>query len=323
MNIDRLLDLVHCHGTPGDETEVRTWLTQHFESCGWQVETHGQYAITATRKTRDDCPALLITAHMDSPGFSVEKVLKDKTTCITLGTPRFPGKAAEVRLRGKSSISELTQLDDDKNSYELKALGKQQAGDRACYATAPQLVNNEYILSPFLDNRLGCFLLAELAAALPKKKLPVNVILGATASEEMCGFGAAVLAEAISPDLVICLDATYEDEDQDVLMGSGPCLTLSDASMLLGTDYRDRVLKQAEALGIPLQTEVYNHSGTDAKAFPAQGRDCPVLAILIPTKGNHSPVEQAAIADIEALHKLLASLCQSRNTINKLIGSPT
>jgi putative aminopeptidase FrvX len=59
-----------------------------------------------------------------------------------------------------------------------------------------------------------------------------------------------------------------------------------------------------------LQTEVYNYSGTDARAFPHQGLPAPVYALLLPTRGNHTPTETAHVADLHAwldlLHALLA-----------------
>ena len=125
-------------------------------------------------------------------------------------------------------------------------------------------------------------------------------MLGATAAEETGGFGARVLAEKVRPDLAVVLDTTYASEEQDVRLGSGPVLTLSDASVLLSPALRDRVLGLMAEARVPLQTEVYNFSGTDARAFPQQGLSCPVLPVLVPTLGNHSPCETADQRDLDA-----------------------
>jgi len=86
-----------------------------------------------------------------------------------------------------------------------------------------------------------------------------------------------------------------------VNIGLGPVLTLSDASVILSCATRDKVREIFRNVGIPLQTEVYNYSGTDAKAFPLAGLKCPVLALLIATLGNHSPIESASVDDVEML----------------------
>jgi len=174
-------------------------------------------------------------------------------------------------------------------------------GDRACFAADPDIGQDGMIASPFLDNRLGCWLLCELAKSLPLKESVWHVVLGATACEEIGGFGAPVLATEVRPDLVICLDATYEDEEQNVLVGNGPVLTLSDASVIISPDERDAFLEFFAREKIPLQTEVYNYSGTDSRAFPHAGLATPVYALLLPTRGNHTPREEGSVKDAENL----------------------
>jgi endoglucanase len=109
-----------------------------------------------------------------------------------------------------------------------------------------------------------------------------------------------VLAQQVRPDLVVVLDTTYASEEQGVVLGGGPVLTLSDASVLLSPALRDRLMALMAREGVQLQTEVYNFSGTDARAFPQQGLACPVLPVLVATRGNHAPRETADLRDMEA-----------------------
>ena len=113
------------------------------------------------------------------------------------------------------------------------------------------------------------------------------------------------------PALTIVLDATYQNRAQRVEMGQGPVLTLSDRSVLIPPAWRDRLLAGFARAGIPLQTEVYNYSGTDARAFPLQGVFTPVLPLLIATTGNHTPRETADLRDAE--HVLRAIRCLAEN----------
>jgi putative aminopeptidase FrvX len=59
---------------------------------------------------------------------------------------------------------------------------------------------------------------------------------------------------------------------------------------------------------VPIQFEAYNYSGTDARAFPAQGRTAPVIALLLPTRGNHSPIETADTDDLKHWEKAIKAL---------------
>ena len=102
-------------------------------------------------------------------------------------------------------------------------------------------------------------------------------------------------------------DITYTDEKQAIRMGQGPVITLSDASVLLSPTLRDRLLQAP----VPLQTEVYNYSGTDARAFPAQGIPTPAIPVLIPTEGNHSPCEILHPADLAAWPAALEAVAKA------------
>ncbi len=310
--------LIACHSTPGDENDVREVLETCWRACGWQTERHGDYAVTARLPGgASGRPVLLICAHMDSPGYSVDRLppaSAPTSPCASfgvteLGSPEFAGETADGLIKTRQGCfrgrlrAVATGEGETDIRFELDAADAARAevrqGDRVCFT--PQLSRAAYLLqAPFLDNRLGCWALTRLAAEAGAWQTRYEVVLGATASEELCGFGARVLAAQVRPDLVVVLDTTYESEEQGVRLGQGPVLTLSDASVLLSPKTRDRVLAIMARAGLTVQTEVYNFSGTDARAFPQQGLPCPVLPLLVPTRGNHATRETADERDLEA-----------------------
>ena len=311
MDNETLLELLRCHSTPGDEGEVAALLAREWQDAGWSITRHGAYAVSARRSgAASRRPRLLITAHMDSPGFTVERRERKSLYVLPLGGAGFQGKSAPAILKtagGKVPIRLHCRADKEgRRAYHFRDPGTPiRHGDRVCFAAEPVISRKGEITSPFLDNRLGCALLCDVARALPSDGLAFEVVVGATAAEEFGGFGATVLARAIEPDLVICLDATYESRELRVLLGKGPVLTLSDASVLIGPAMHDLILEWFLQRGFPLQTEVYNVSGTDARAFPKVGLPAPVLALLIATRGNHSPAEVANLADYSSLREAL------------------
>jgi putative aminopeptidase FrvX len=254
---------------------------------------------------------------MDSPGYSVDRMppaSASPSACVSfglteLGSPEFSGGKAAGLMKTRQgcfqgTVLRVGALDEEPDlRFELDAEVAAQAGvrhgDRVCFA--PQFTRSGTLLqSPFLDNRLGCWALARLAAESRAWQTRYELVLGAAANEELSGFGARVLAAQVRPDLALVLDTTYEAEEQGVRLGGGPVLTLSDASVVLSPETRDRALSTLAAAGVPVQTEVYNFSGTDARAFPQQGLACPVLPLLVPTRGNHAPCEAADERDLEA-----------------------
>jgi putative aminopeptidase FrvX len=327
LDTHTLLELLACHSTPGDEGEVRAVLERVWRQAGLKPVRLGDYAVTASAGRPSRKPVLLITAHMDSPGFAVDRlrIPKGRPGAVGLtpiGHPAFSPQRVPGILKTRSGKTPVTlrkhRLPGGSFDYHAEPVASTSSlpddlthGDRACFASDPECSGAD-ICAPFLDNRLGCWILAELAPRLADWRSPWRIVLGATACEEAGGFGATVLARQVQPDLVIVLDATYDAPDQQVRLGRGPVLTLTDASVLLSPARRDQIQSLLSTAGIPLQTEVYNYSGTDARAFPQQGLPCPVLPLLLATTGNHSPHETANLRDVEALMDALRRLAVCR-----------
>jgi len=326
LDLRILLELLACHSTPGDEAEVRAVLEQQWRKAGLRVARLGDYAITATAAPRRGkrLPVLLITAHMDSPGFAVDRLpspgaRKSSAGLTRLGGAAFTGRHTAGVLKTRTGqtpvIIRRQRGHDDEFDYACEAVTGLHLpddlcpGDRVCFVCQP-VCTGDRIVAPFLDNRLGCWVLAALAPRIAAWASRYQIVLGATACEELGGFGAPVLARHVQPDLAIVVDATYEAVEQQVRLGKGPVLTLSDASVLLSPARRDHVRAALATAGVPQQTEVYNFSGTDARAFPHQGLACPVLPLLLATTGNHSPRETADLRDADQLVAAIACLAR-------------
>ncbi|MCK5835101.1 MAG: M20/M25/M40 family metallo-hydrolase [Lentisphaeria bacterium] len=315
LQLPTLFELITLHSTPGDETDVNHFLTEKFESNGLQVSQHGPYAMSATFSNyNSEKPTILICAHMDSPGFIVESVSPTKVTLVPIGGVHFEEDEVQGVLKTIKGLTTVTIIKTEVGSvttYNCERVGDVQAGDRVCYQANPQMNEKGEIHAPFLDNRVGCFMLVEIAKHYKNQTdLPFNLVFGATGTEEFGGFGASVLANQIKPDYVICLDATYTDKAQKVELGQGPVITLSDRSVILSMVQRQNLQNMFYDFGVYVQYEVYNYSGTDARAFPAMGLIAPVIALLLPTTGNHEPIEVCDFADLDEMFKAIVVLIE-------------
>lgn len=315
MELETLRTFCALHATPGDEGEVFEALLRRWRAQGLDTERLGAYAVVAMPGERKKSDTLLLVAHADSPGFVVSAVcspteldvlalggIEPVEAELTLKTAagRFP-----ARLHMPEDPTQWTRSQPLKVTLSVPCSSVRK-GDRLCWAAYWEETEGQ-VVSPFLDNRIACALIADWydrhVTLLPE----ANVVLAATAMEEVNGFGALVLARNVRADAVLALDVTYENERQSVAMGRGPVVTLSDASALLSPALRDRLL----ACGVPLQTEVYNFSGTDARAFPQQGLSTPVVPLLLPTRGNHSPRESLSREDFEVWPKAIAAVART------------
>lgn len=323
-----LRELVFCHATPGDERAVADLLKREWTACGWSVESLGHYAVVARSPEWDDArPTVMYCAHMDSPGFIIQSVQEDGSGWTAkLGHPSSAQKPAAAAIKTRHGIIRGTVytnvlFSDDgtpsENTVEAEPRQQLSRGDRVCYA--PNYSKRAGLIhANALDNRVGCWALAVLPRLLGATARVCNVVLAGTAQEEMTGFGANVLAARVPADLTICLDATYTSAEQHITLGGGVVLTVSDKSTLQSPELCAALEQLCAGWNIPLQEEYYDYSGTDARAFPVAGAPQPVLAVLVPSEGNHSPRETIAEADLEALMTLLSRLCTDASALPAL-----
>ncbi len=318
MKIETLKTFCGLHGTPGDEGEVFAELRRRWMQQGLDVTQLGAYALYAQPGERKKSDTVLLMAHADSPGFTVESVVSPtEVNVLVLGgiaAAKYAGAELMLKTASERVVGRLQAVEEDVVWTRTETLRvvldtpctSVQKGDRLAWV--PSWEEQEgFVTSPFLDNRIGCALVADWFEAHAAELADYNVIVAATAMEEVTGFGANVLARHVGADAVIALDVTYESEHQGVKMGQGPVVTLSDNSVILSPAFRDKLL----GCGVALQTEVYNYSGTDARAFPAQGVPTPVVPLLLATDGNHSPREKIAIADLFNWHKGIAAVAKT------------
>ncbi len=317
MNTDLLKRLVYCHSTPGDEDEVIAVLDEEWRRhAGWCCRGLGRYAFLAEQRSNVCLPSgrILICAHADSPGYIVDTLKGGYGTAVPLGSPHFNGNQTRVVVKtGKGKIpvtlQKISGEDSTESYFRFRTRFDIRRGDRLAYAPGfTESGGGVLLAAPFLDNRAGCFLLCELLARLPPVT-PCQIVVAVTGAEEFTGFGASVLARHVEADLVICLDTTYTSKTQGVELKKGPVLTLSDKSVLVADKVHALLHESCQNWGIPLQAEVYNFSGTDARAFPAAGSVAAVLPLLIPSDGNHTPREIIAASDLEQTLLLLLKLC--------------
>ena len=305
MKLDTLKSFCSLHATPGDEGEVFNALIKCWQDQGLDTRRLGHYAVIAEPSERKKADTVLLLAHADSPGFIVQSVTSPTELDVLVLGGIHPTHDAELILKTASGkLPALLHAPNEETHWSrtmpLKVTLSEpcdtvQKGDRLCWAFQWESSENE-VVSPFLDNRIGCALIADWYSQCTSYFPKMNVVLAASAMEEVNGFGANVLAAQVKADLVLVLDITYTDNKQGISLGKGPVVTLCDASVLLSPTMRDKIL----AAPVPLQTEVYNYSGTDARAFPAQGIPTPAIPVLIPTEGNHSPRESLHPADLQA-----------------------
>lgn len=120
----------------------------------------------------------------------------------------------------------------------MEALGI-HIGAVATYEEGYDELAYDYIIGRALDNRVGGFMIAEVARLLKenKKKLPYALYVVNAVQEEIGLRGAEMIARRIKPDVAIITDVTHDTTtpminkiiEGDVACGKGPSLAFGPA----------------------------------------------------------------------------------------------
>lgn len=174
-------------------------------------------------------------------------------------------------------------------------------------------LNDRFYVGRALDNRMGGFMIAEVARLLKenKKKLPFGLYVVNAVQEEIGLRGAQMIAERIQPDVAIITDVTHDTRTPmidkivqgDLVCGAGPVLTYGPA---VQNNLLKHIIDTADKNKIPFQRSAASRStGTDTDAFAYSNMGVASALISLPLRYMHTTVESASKADIENVIKLM------------------
>jgi tetrahedral aminopeptidase len=278
-----------------------------------------------------------IEAHADEIGWFVNYITKEgfiylkrnggsdhqiaPSKRVNIHTPKgivkavFGWPAIHVRNLQKEEPPKIENLFLDcgcSTDKEVRKLGV----DVGCVATFDDELmdlNNKYLVGRALDNRIGGFIIAEVARTIKekKKKLPYTLYITNSVQEEIGLHGAEMIARRLKPDVAIITDVTHDTQSPmykketlgDIHLGKGPALTYGSA---VHYNVLQMILNVAEKKKIPIQKETAGRStGTDTDAFAYGGEGIASALVSLPLRYMHTTVEMGSKADIENVIKLI------------------
>ena len=201
---------------------------------------------------------------------------------------------------------------------EVEKLGI-HVGCVATFEDEFMILNKNYYVGRALDNRMGGFMIAEVARMLKenKKKLPFSLYVVNSVQEEIGLRGAEMISRRIEPDVAIVTDVCHDTqtpmidkiEQGDLYSGKGPVLTYGPA---VQNNLLKKIIAVAEAEKIPFQRAAASRStGTDTDAFAYSGKGVASALISLPLRYMHTTVEMTHKDDVENVIKLIyASLLE-------------
>ncbi|NQW79257.1 MAG: M20/M25/M40 family metallo-hydrolase [Chitinophagaceae bacterium] len=202
-------------------------------------------------------------------------------------------------------VDNLTLDCGARSKKEVEALGI-HIGAVVTYQEGIDELANDFIIGRAFDNRVGGFMIAEVARLLKenKKKLPFGLYIVNAVQEEIGLRGAEMIARRIKPNIAIITDVTHDTHtpminkaiEGDIECGKGPSLAYAPAihNKLLAI-----VENTAKAKKIPVQFRTLSRStGTDTDSFAYANEGCPSVLISMPLRYMHTTVEMIHKKDI-------------------------
>ncbi len=199
-----------------------------------------------------------------------------------------------------------------RNKKEVEDLGI-HIGAVATYEDGYEELAYDYLIGRAFDNRVGGFMIAEVARLLQlnKKKLPFGLYIVNAVQEEIGLRGAEMIARRIKPNVAIITDVTHDTSTPminkivqgETACGKGPSLTFGPA---VHNKLLDLVQGVAAKNKIPVQLHTVSRStGTDTDSFAYANDGCPSVLISIPLRYMHTTVEMLHKSDVENTIKLM------------------
>lgn len=195
---------------------------------------------------------------------------------------------------------------------EVEKLGV-HVGCVITYEDTFMVLNDRYYVGRALDNRVGGFMIAEVARLLKenKKKLPFGLYIVNSVQEEIGLRGAEMIADRIKPNVAIITDVTHDtttpminkNTQGELFAGKGPVVSYAPA---VQTNLNKYLIKTAEKNDIPFQRQASSRStGTDTDAFAYSNGGVPSALISLPLRYMHTTVEMVHKEDVDNVISLI------------------
>lgn len=279
---------------------------------------------------------VVIEAHADEIGWAVQYITEDGFIYVGRigGSDHIIAPSKRVNIHTASGIVKAVfgwpaihtrignkeETPDGKNIFldagctskkDIEKMGV-RVGDPVTFDDDFFVMNN-YFVGRAIDNRIGGFMIAQVARLLreQKVKLPFGLYIVNSVQEEVGLRGAEMMAHTIKPDVAIITDVTHDSNTPmiskvmqgDIKVGRGPVLTK-------GASVHNKLLQllceTADAHKIAYQRDFASRStGTDTDAFAYANGGIPSSLIALPLRYMHTTVECVHRQDVEDVIQLM------------------
>ena len=329
--MDLLEKLVSTFGVSGNEDAVRDLIMEEIKSYVDEVFVDKLGNLIAHKK--GERPKVMLTAHMDEIGL-ISKGIEGRGRILfsTIGfidPTMLLGERVHIEtekgiIHGVITCKEVNDgtiltcipkidelfVDTGLSRIDLKKLGVDVGMFMALERDLYYLGSDKIICGKAFDDRIGCYVLIELAKRL-KETSKNEIYYVFTIQEEIGLVGALTSTYIVEPDWAIVVDvAEAADACGEVTktIGRGPCLTIKDAQTIGNRVLNKHIMEIAKKNKIHIQKDVSDEGTTDAASISITkgGVPCTVLGICV--RNLHTATSVTDVKDIEEAIKILEEM---------------
>lgn len=193
-----------------------------------------------------------------------------------------------------------------KDKAEVEEMGI-HVGCMITYPDELKFMNNRYFCGRALDNRIGGFMIAEVARLISQhiNRPEIGIYFTNSVQEEVGLNGAKMITETIRPNVALVTDVTHDTttpmmekkKDGELECGKGPVIAYAPSVHNL---LRELIIETAQEKEIPFQrSAVSRFTGTDTDAFAYSIGGVPSALVSVPLRYMHTTVEMVHKDDVK------------------------
>jgi tetrahedral aminopeptidase len=334
-SLEKLMD---AYGISGNEEHVRKLIKDMISP--YVDKTFVDKAGNLICVQKGVAPRVMIAAHMDEIGLMVKHIYTDGRILFSpvggIEPITLPGQRVKIHTKKGQVLGVITskemsngdiveKMPEMRDMYVDTGIDKKNLTKKGVeigdYINLVQdtgtLGNKNIIYGKGLDDRIGCFVLIELAKKLKKTKNEIYFVF--TVQEEIGLYGAKTSTYHISPDWAIAVDVTPASDasdDQALILGEGPSITMKDESMIGNKTINLWLSEIAKKKKIKVQYDVTDFGTTDAMNISISKSGVPTTSVGVPVRNLHSTIGLAHMQDIQDLIIILYELLKKPKKIN-------
>ena len=221
----------------------------------------------------------------------------------------------------KEKITEESLYIDVFCSTKEEVLNKGiEIGNYIVFDRKPEIIDNKYIISKSLDDKIGGFIITEVLNKLVSDKidLPYDLYAVNSTQEEVGLRGSKMITDTIKPNIAICFDVSFDtstpntnkDKHGDYKMGDGLIFRV-------GSDVHPTFLKHmkkvADDKNYKYKIYVGGAGGTNTNSYNLSNGGVVTSTISIPLRYMHTPNEIVSLDDIQTTIDYIVDLLKSIN----------